>query len=180
MMNNPATLQLGANGTRADIALGVLGPNVTSMGEKSGGKVTGRGFGVDKRQGARFDITKLEPLLADLHERLTGVVIEQLPFDQFIARYDRPGMLFYCDPPYWGCEDDYGAAVFAPADFERLAAAIRAAAGKSIISINDTPEVRAIFAGLHQTAIETTYSISSAHGGAKRVGELLISNFALP
>jgi long-chain fatty acid transport protein len=37
MMNNPATLQLGENGTRADIALGVLGPNVTSMGEKSGG-----------------------------------------------------------------------------------------------------------------------------------------------
>lgn len=37
MMNNPATLQLGANGTRADFALGVLGPHVTSMGEKSGG-----------------------------------------------------------------------------------------------------------------------------------------------
>jgi long-chain fatty acid transport protein len=37
MMNNPATLQLSANGTRADIALGVLGPKVTSMGEKSGG-----------------------------------------------------------------------------------------------------------------------------------------------
>ncbi len=37
MMNNPATLQLGANGTRADLALGVLGPNVTSMGEKSSG-----------------------------------------------------------------------------------------------------------------------------------------------
>ncbi|MEY4732785.1 MAG: hypothetical protein RLZZ464_851 [Pseudomonadota bacterium] len=37
MMNNPATLQLAANGTRADLALGVLGPNVTSMGEKSSG-----------------------------------------------------------------------------------------------------------------------------------------------
>ena len=37
MMNNPATLQLGENGTRADFALGVLGPKVTSMGEKSGG-----------------------------------------------------------------------------------------------------------------------------------------------
>ena len=37
MMNNPATLQLGENVTRADVALGVLGPNVTSMGEKSGG-----------------------------------------------------------------------------------------------------------------------------------------------
>lgn len=37
MMNNPATLQLGENGTRADFALGVLGPKVTSIGEKSGG-----------------------------------------------------------------------------------------------------------------------------------------------
>jgi long-chain fatty acid transport protein len=37
MMNNPATLQLGENGSRADIALGVLGPNVTAMGVKSGG-----------------------------------------------------------------------------------------------------------------------------------------------
>ena len=37
MMNNPATLQLAQPGTRADLALGVLGPNVSSMGEKSGG-----------------------------------------------------------------------------------------------------------------------------------------------
>lgn len=37
MMNNVATLQLGENGTRADVALGVLGPNVTAMGQKSGG-----------------------------------------------------------------------------------------------------------------------------------------------
>lgn len=30
MMNNPATLQLGANGSRLDVALGALGPNVKS------------------------------------------------------------------------------------------------------------------------------------------------------
>lgn len=30
MMNNPATLQLGVNGSRLDVALGVLGPNVKS------------------------------------------------------------------------------------------------------------------------------------------------------
>ena len=30
MMNNVATLQLGENGTRADVALGLLGPNVSS------------------------------------------------------------------------------------------------------------------------------------------------------
>jgi DNA adenine methylase len=70
-------------------------------------------------------------MLADIHERLAGVVIEQLPFDQFIARYDRPGMLFYLDPPYWGCETDYGADVFTRADFARLAAQLAARAANS-------------------------------------------------
>lgn len=144
-----------------------------------GGKVSGRNFGVDKRQGARFNVTKLEPMLADLHDRLAGVTIEQLPFVDFIRRYDRDRMLFYCDPPYFGCENDYGADVFSREDFERLAECLRAARGKVLVSINDRPEVREIFAGLEQLPIETTYTLSTAQGGAKRVGELLIANFAL-
>ncbi len=48
-----------------------------------GGKVTGQHFGVDRSQGARFNIAKLEPMLADIHERLTGVTLEQLPFVDF-------------------------------------------------------------------------------------------------
>ena len=94
-----------------------------------GGKVAGRNFGVDKSSTARFSVSKLEPVLADIHDRLQGVWIEQLPFEQFIARYDRRGMLFYCDPPYFGCEDDYGAAVVERCDFDRLARALRSAAG---------------------------------------------------
>ncbi|MDG6079734.1 DNA adenine methylase [Erythrobacter litoralis] len=142
-----------------------------------GGKVAGRNFGVDNRQGARFNITKLEPVLDDLHDRLAGVTIEELPFLDFVRRYDRPGMLFYCDPPYYGCEDDYGAAVFSPDDFAKLAEAAAGARGKMIISINDTPEVREIFADLVQVPVETTYTISTKAIGAKRVGELIISNF---
>ena len=37
MMNNPATLQMGENGTQFNFAVGMLGPKVTSMGEKSSG-----------------------------------------------------------------------------------------------------------------------------------------------
>jgi DNA adenine methylase len=145
-----------------------------------GGKVTGRNFGVDARQGARFNIAKLEPMLADIHERLAGVVIEQLPYDAFLDRYDRPGMLFYLDPPYHGCEDDYGAGVFGPDDFERLAARLARARGKFILSINDTAEIRECFSGFVIRAVETTWSISTASsGGAKRVGELIISNYPL-
>lgn len=144
-----------------------------------GGKVSGRGFGVDNRQGARFNVSKLEPMLADLHERLAGVTIEQLPFDQFIARYDRPGMLFYADPPYFGNEGDYGAGVFGREDFARLAGLMRGARGKMILSINDRPEVREIFGGLTQQTVETTYHIGTKTGGARRAGELIVTNFAI-
>jgi len=44
-----------------------------------GGKVKGRNFAMDKERGARFNITRLEPMLDELNERLAGVVIERLP-----------------------------------------------------------------------------------------------------
>ncbi|WP_448660287.1 DNA adenine methylase [Sphingomonas sp. CJ99] len=111
-----------------------------------GGKVVGRAYGIDYANGARFNLTKLVPLLEDVHERLASVQIEQLPWERFIERYDRPGTLFYLDPPYFDCETDYGPGVFSKADFERLSARLEAIEGRFILSINDTPEVRSIFA----------------------------------
>jgi DNA adenine methylase len=145
-----------------------------------GGKVSGRRFGVDPGQGARFNISKLEPMLADIHDRLAGVVIEQLPFASFLQRYDRQQTLFYLDPPYWGCETDYGQDVFARDDFERLAAALRGLRGRFVLSINDRPEVREVFAGMLTREVKTTYSFGNqAAGASKRAGELLISNFEI-
>src|SRR5882672_6487422 len=42
-----------------------------------GGKVASRSFGIDSGS-SRFDVTKLGPLLDEIHERLAGVVIECL------------------------------------------------------------------------------------------------------
>ena len=144
-----------------------------------GGKIVGRNFGVNSRAGAGFNVSKLEPMLADIHDRLAGVVIEQLPYDRFLERYDRPGMLFYLDPPYFGCERDYGPDVFGPADFDRLAGVLARARGKFILSINDAPEIREIFSAFHMREVTTTWTISTAAaGGAKRASELIITNFA--
>lgn len=96
---------------------------------------------------ARFDVTKLAPMLEDLHERLAGVIIERLPFDRFIERYDSPETLFFLDPPYWDNEDDYGKGMFAKADFEVLRDRLATSKGRFILTINDRPETRALFAG---------------------------------
>lgn len=139
-----------------------------------GGRVEGRTFGVSPSQAARFNVSKLEPMLADLHERLAGVVIERLDYAAFISRYDTAETLFYLDPPYWGCERDYGQDVFGPGDFAELADLLSDIKGRFILSINDRPEVREIFARFHLAEVDTTYQVGSAPRPAR---ELILSNF---
>lgn len=139
-----------------------------------GGKVAGRNFGVTVSGGAKFNVLKLAPLLEEVHERLAGVVIEQLQWQAFLARYDRPGTLFYLDPPYWGSEDDYGADLFGRDQFAELAAQLARLKGRFILSINDVPEIRELFADFAIEAVETTYSLPGADK-AQRAGELVIT-----
>ncbi|WP_219908654.1 DNA adenine methylase [Pseudogemmobacter blasticus] len=140
-----------------------------------GGKVSGRNFGVQTGRPARFNLTTLEPMLEDLHSRLSGVVIECMDFEVFIRRYDSPGTLFYLDPPYWGSEGDYGKHLFSRGDFERLEGALRGLKGRFILSINDVPEIRNLFGWARIEEATTTYSIGTK-GGQPGRPELLISD----
>jgi DNA adenine methylase len=140
-----------------------------------GGKVSGRNFGVSVGRPSSFDITKLVPMLEAIHERVAGVTIERLPWSDFIRRYDRPGTLFYLDPPYYGCEDDYGKAMFTRAEFEAMAEQLRAIQGRFILSINDHPEVRRIFAGFSSIEADVRYTICGA-ARSTVAGELILSN----
>lgn len=137
-----------------------------------GGKVTGRNFGVTLTGGARFDLTKLVPMLEDVHERLCGVDIERLPYADLIARYDTPETLFYLDPPYHGTEAVYGPGVFSAADYERLRALLEGIQGRFILSINDTPMIRELFARFTIEEVQLNYRLS---GGVTPARELIIS-----
>lgn len=136
-----------------------------------GGKVVGRNFGISPGLASRFRLSQLEPMLQDIHDRLDGVWIENLPYGQFIQRWDRPGTLFYVDPPYAGGEADYGTGVFSPGDFTRLAALLTALKGRFILSINDTPEIRRIFRAFQYEEVRHQYRIS---GKATEANELII------
>ncbi len=140
-----------------------------------GGKVAGQNFGVTMT-GARFNLLKLAPQLEAIHERMAGVVIEQLPWRKFIERYDRPGMLFYLDPPYWGNEADYGANVFSREEFAEMAEVLSRIKGRFILSLNAAKEVYETFSALNIEEVDCTYSIGA--GSRKAVKEVIITNAA--
>lgn len=140
-----------------------------------GGKVSGRNFGVSCEGPARFDITKLASALEDVHERLSCVTIESLDYKDFISRYDHAGALFYLDPPYYQCENDYGKNMFSRDEFPKMAEQLAGIEGHFIVSLNDHPAVRDIFSAFHIISVETTYSIAGGDK-QKKVGEVLITN----
>lgn len=131
-------------------------------------------FGVAPGHAPRFSLARLEPLLEAAHERLDGVVFEALDWSELIARWDSSTSLFYLDPPYYGGETDYGKDMFPRADFEKMAEQLRNIQGTFIMSINDVPEIREIFAGFYMDEVRLSYTIAA--GAAKKVGELIISN----
>ncbi|MGD9470518.1 MAG: DNA adenine methylase [Novosphingobium sp.] len=141
--------------------------------QKASFGAVGRRYGVALAQSARFDLTKLVPMLEDAHERLCGVDIERLPYADLISRYDTPGTLFYLDPPYFGTEDYYGKGVFSRDDFGRLRALLDGIEGRFIMSINDVPEIREIFAGFAIEEVGLNYRVG---GRVTPARELIISS----
>lgn len=138
-----------------------------------GGQVAKRHFGTSRTNPARFDLTKLVPMLEDVHQRLSGVLIENLDYRDFILRYDTAKSLYYIDPPYFGCEGDYGAGIFDRNDFSTLSGLLSGIKGRFILSLNDTPETRSIFSGFNIEAVDLSYRISGKVTPAK---EIIISN----
>ena len=141
-----------------------------------GGKVSGQHFGVERKGGARFNLTRLAPLLEDVHERLAGVAIENLDWPEFIDRYDRPGVLFYIDPPYWGNEDDYGKELFSRDAFALMAERLGRLQGRFILSLNAVQGVFDTFSKFDFEEVDCTYTLAA--NGDKAVREVIISGGA--
>lgn len=144
-----------------------------------GGKVSGRNFGVSRGRPGQFNLSTLEPMLEALHSRLAGVVIECLDWSDLVRRYDRADTLFYVDPPYWGCEADYGRALFSRGEFTKLSDALRGIEGRFLLSINDVPELRELFSWATIEPVTTSYSIASKADARGARAELLIRNFGV-
>jgi len=120
-----------------------------------------------------FNLERLPEIIHNTHKRLERVQIEHLPYESVIKRYDRPTTLFYLDPPYfrrklyrYNLED---------ADFAKMAEQLAAIRGKFILSLNDVPEVRALFRRFHIQGVKLPYTAQKKAG--RRYREVIITNF---
>lgn len=112
--------------------------------------------------------------LAAAQQRLGGVYVENEPWQGCLKRYDRPHTFFYADPPYWqtaGYPQEFGWE-----EYERLAEAMGSMQGKMMLSINDHPDITALFNSYRITRLELAYSISRAKTTGTS-GELLVCNY---
>lgn len=122
-----------------------------------GGKVDGQVFGTATTSRPRFNLFSLEQDLQEAHFRLSNTTIEHLSWEKVIQRYDRPHTLFYCDPPYWQTEG-YGVE-FGWEHYVRMAELAKSIEGTMIISINDHPDIRELFADLPVVEVDYKYTV---------------------
>ena len=139
-----------------------------------GGRVTGQSFGSATTAPPKLNLLRLEEDLSQAHLRLSGVLIENLPWQEVINRYDRAHTLFFCDPPYWKVA---GYGVDFPLDnYQQLAEFARTIKGKMIITLNDHPDMRELFAGFNIKTAAIHYSCG-AEKKRKTSTEMIITHF---
>lgn len=140
-----------------------------------GGRVAGQTFGYSTTAAPGLNLLRVEEALSAAHLRLSRVTIEQQPWQAIFDRYDRPHSFFFCDPPYW---DTMGYGVeFGLPEYEALAERMRSVAGKVLLTVNDHPKMREVFAGFRRTRATIRYSVGNRTGKPKTSGELILRNW---
>lgn len=138
-----------------------------------GARVTKQTFNINTTRPSGFNLLRIEEDLSAVHLRLSRVYIENRHYSKIFERFDKPQTFFYIDSPYHGCEKDYGEGIFSREDFGLMRDILADMQGKFIMSINDVPDIRAMFKEFKIEVVGTKYTAGGANR-AKKVNELLL------
>jgi DNA adenine methylase len=124
------------------------------------------------------DLERSYPAIRGAYRRLRGVVVENKDFEALISQYDkRDGAFFYCDPPYFGTEDYYQEVNYTRGDHIRLKGALSRIQGKFLLSYNDDPFIRKLYAGYYIEPITRLSNLSQRYDGGAVYPEVFIANY---
>ena len=135
-------------------------------------------FGCDNRTYATSSkqVDNAVEYLEKVRERLRGVNIENKDFADLIKVYDRPTALFYLDPPYVNTEKYYDSP-FSAQDHHRLREVLSQVKGRFILSYNDHPLIRELYADYRIEGITRTTTLAGKGNNQTQYAELIIRNF---
>ena len=128
-----------------------------------GGKVDGQTWGT-ATTAPPINLLRIEENLSAAHLRLSNAYIENLDWYECMKRYDRPHTLFYLDPPYWETAG-YGVE-FEFEQYEKMVELMARLKGKAILSLNDHPDIRRVFARFQMDTTGIHYNVG---GGGRSV-----------
>ncbi|MFC3338150.1 DNA adenine methylase [Paracandidimonas soli] len=138
-----------------------------------GAKVADQSFGTATTSKPGLNLLRIEEALSAAHLRLAQVFIEHLPWQEVVKRYDRAHTFFFMDPPYWQTAG-YGES-FPWEEYEQLATAIASMKGKSIVTLNNHPDIRKLFKGFNVRTAPIRYTVGG--GAGSQASELIIQNW---
>lgn len=124
--------------------------------------------------GKACDIRRFFHLIWECSRRLANVVIENKDFGALFSQYDRPGTIFYCDPPYYEAEDCYAVA-FGEKDHIRLRDTAANAEGFVMISYNYCPHIMELYKDFY--IFYTTRPNSMSLTAGSEYEEIVITNY---
>ncbi|WP_425929750.1 DNA adenine methylase [Pseudomonas sp. NyZ201] len=142
-----------------------------------GAKPTSQTFGT-ATTGGPINLLRIEENLSQAWQRLAGIYVENLSWLKCSEKYDRPHTFHYMDPPYLETEG-YGAD-FGLDQYQAMADFMRRCDGKVMLSINDHPVIREVFAGFRLEHLATSYTTTNQRtAAAKKAAELVIMNWSV-
>jgi len=139
----------------------------------------------DKGGGNRLigALANLEERIAPVHRRLQGVLIEALPWQEVLERYDGPDTVFYVDPPYPGHQVRYGVGMRGIEGHRELWRTLANLEGRWLLSTYDDPELREEMGrilgdGVRYYPLNVPWGLRTQSSGQGL--ELLVANYPLP
>lgn len=137
----------------------------------------GKHFGRGRDIFHGVDVASEGPRLKALSERLSSVTFRNADACAVIQEFDSPDTFFFLDPPYIECSDTaYDA--FSVNDMCRLRDVLKKCKARWILTCDDSPSTRHVFAGFAARENKVQYSIAKDKTG-KISGELMVFSDSL-
>ena len=140
-----------------------------------GGNMHSLGVSKTKGGGIGFERKQVSELIGRAHDRLSGVVVEKLPYERCFKNYDSRDTFHFIDPPYLGSKVNAYQG-WTESDLRMFRKHVDQLKGNFVITLDDSRFNRELFADLKiQPVVTQNRSVNVRTAARQTFGELIIT-----